>query len=194
MKKVLCFIVIAAITLGMATGCEKKGPEKNVFSEVAIGKTFSMTYQELFASFNSRVEPVSRVGEVEFQDQGIPKSNVVYSYPIAGDRLSFLLYVDTETKKVYSLDHFLQLDNLDETERQQWVERVRALILSIDLDMDEKGCEKLMKKLGVFNCAALKDGYSKSVVLHGIWYGLQYDVIQEYGSGRVMFSCAPYRN
>lgn len=74
------------------------------------------------------------------------------------------------------------------------MERIRALIQSIDLDMDEIGCKKLMEELDVFDCSDLEDGYSKSVVLHGIWYGLQYNVIQEYGSGRVMFSFAPYRN
>lgn len=122
-----------------------------------------MTYQDFFASFNSRVEPASKVGEVEYQDQGTETSNVVYYYPEAEGEpgSSFWLYVSSESKRdrIYSIDHDLWLGRSDETERQQWVERVRALILSIDLDMDEKVCEKLMKKLGVFNCVALQDGY-----------------------------------
>lgn len=96
----------------------------------------------------------------------------MYYYPeVEGEPgSSFWLYVSSKSKRdrIYSIDHDLWLGRSDETERQQWVERVRALILRIDLDMDEKVCEKLMKKLGVFNCAALEDGYSRSVVQHGI--------------------------
>lgn len=197
MKKVLRFIVIAAITLGMATGCEKNGPEKNVFLETEVGITFSMTYEDFFASFNSRVESVSKVGEVDCQDPWRPLSTIVYNYPAAEGAIAstLLVHVYITTKNVYSLEHDLWLDLSDETEHQQWVERIRALILSIDLDMDEMGCEKLMEELGVFDCSDLEDGYLKSNFLHGIRYTLRYDLYaQKDGGGRVEFSCATYRN
>lgn len=202
MKKLLCLVVTAAIALGMATGCEyfdHKTPRRNNFFRTADGKTFSMTYQDFFTSFNSRVEPVSKVGEVDYQDLGLPTSNVVYEYLTAEGKSvsSFWLYVSSESKKdrIYSIDHALWLGRSDETERQQWVERIRALILSIDLDMDEMGCEKLMEELGVFDCSDLEDGYLKSNFLHGIRYTLRYDLYaQKDGGGRVEFSCATYRN
>ena len=199
MKKLLCLVVTAAIALGMATGCEyfdHKTPRRNNFFRTADGKTFSMTYQDFFTSFNSRVEPVSKVGEVDYQDLGLPTSNVVYEYLSAEGKSvsSFWLYVSSESKKdrIYSIDHALWLGRSDETERQQWVERVRALIQSIDQDMDDKEREKLMKKLGVFKYADLEDGYSKGVDLYGIHYGLHYDLRpQQDGGGRVEFSCRP---
>lgn len=202
MKKLLCLVVTAAIALGMATGCEyfdHKTPRRNNFFRTADGKTFSMTYQDFFTSFNSRVEPVSKVGEVDYQDLGLPTSNVVYEYLTAEGKSvsSFWLYVSSESKKdrIYSIDHALWLGRSDETERQQWVERIRALILSIDLDMDEMGCEKLMEELGVFDCSDLEDGYLKSNFLHGIRYTLRYDLYaQKDGGRRVEFSCATYRN
>ncbi len=138
-----------------------------------------MTYEDFFASFNSRVEPASKVGEVEYQDHGTEISNVVYYYPNSGGKSgsSFWLYVSSESKKdrIYSIDHALWLGRSDETERQQWVERVRALIQSIDQDMDEREREKLMKKLGVFKYADLEDGYAKGVDRYGIHYALHYD-------------------
>ena len=199
MKKLLCLVVTAAIALGMATGCEyfdHKTPRRNNFFRAADGKTFSMTYEDFFASFNSRVESESKVGEVEYQDYGTETSNVVYYYPtVEGKSVSsFWLYVSSKSKRdrIYSIDHDLWLGRSDETERQQWVERVRALILSIDQDMDEREREKLMKKLGVFKYADLEDGYAKGVDLYGIHYALHYDLRpQEDGGGRVEFSCHP---
>lgn len=197
MKKLLCLVVVAAIALGMATGCEyfdHKTPRRNNFFRAADGKTFSMTYEDFFASFNSRVESVSKVGEVDCQDPWRPLSTIVYNYPAAEGAIAstLLVHVYSTTKNVYSLEHDLWLDLSDETERQQWVERVRALILSIDQDMDEREREKLMKKLGVFKYADLEDGYAKGVDLYGIHYGLHYDLRpQQDGGGRVEFSCRP---
>lgn len=195
MKKLQLLVTSVLICCIFFCGCGEKQDTSNTFEEMDGRKVFSKTYKEFFADYNNSMQEESqKISEVDWEEADSPEfpwDILSYDYSSAEDpnqTISYLiLQAHTDSKNVASVSHSLFPGQADKTTAQQWTDRSKTFILSLDQDMDDKEIDTLFKELGVFQVLE-SDGWTEEfenkVERNGILYQITFQMEGfEYSNG-----------